>query len=188
MWVKPAGSAGKVTVGIKNEDIVQTLMSVNTSNNNQTKRNDPSPGIDLLPEEVVIVNGHPSWTLWWELLALALVIFLVGLGAGIDVLPGALLLSLAIVAYVGYSRKKSRYIVTSDRIVARLGFLSKKTHEYRHPDLQSIQTEQGIIDRLVGRGELKFRTADGTEMVWHGVRGHERVADKIRRKQREVEQ
>ena len=146
-------------------------------------------GIDLMQKESVLENRHPSWTLWAKVLVLGGIILLGGLASadGGGIVAG-LLVGGGIFAYVVYARKRSRYIVTTERVKASVGLISSETREYRVPDIQSLSTSQGIFEKILGHGSVTLKTAANDEITWHGVPDYKNVANTIREEQRAYDQ
>jgi len=145
-------------------------------------------GINLMGGESVIQNRRPGWGLWWKHLLVAGFVFLFSLGGGLEGFFFGLLVAGGIVGYVAFARSQSRYIVTDERVKMELGFIRSDSREYRISDVQGIDTSQSIIGKLLGHGHIGVRTADGTEIPWHGVPDHEAVAGSIREHQRQYDQ
>lgn len=156
----------------------------------QTTHRADTDGIDLLPDERVLVNVHPGWSVWSGSLIVAALVGLLGLGAIVDSPGGGiffLLVAAAVVGYVYLARSRSRYIVTDERIKANVGILSSTTREYRIADIQSITTEQSFFEGLLGLGNIQIRSSANDQLVWKGVPDHSSVGNQIRKMQREYE-
>jgi membrane protein YdbS with pleckstrin-like domain len=156
-----------------------------TSAGHATQHEASTDGINLLQGESVLQNRRPGWSLWWKQIAFAALVLLVG--AGGDAAGGAIIISGLIFAYVVISRMQSRYIVTDERVKAKVGILSKMSREYRLNDVQSLSSKQSLFERLFGHGTLTFRTASNDEITWHGVPEYQDVANTVRRIQRQYE-
>lgn len=139
-------------------------------------------GINLMQEESVLENRRPGWSVWWWQLGLAALLVLGGIGA--NAIGGGIITGGLIFAYVVISRMQSRYIVTTERVKVKVGLLSKKTREYRIPDIQSLSTSQSIIERLLSHGNITLRTASNDQVTWEGVPEYTEVANTIREEQR----
>lgn len=146
-------------------------------------------GVSLLTDETVLANVHPSWVNWKWSLIIALLVLLIGLGSGSsDGIIGGILVAAIIVAYVYYSRKVSRYVVTDQRVIKRVGLLSKSTGETRISDIRSLTTNTGILEGLIGKGSVQIdSTGAGGHLGIEGVGNYEQLANTIREQQREVE-
>lgn len=142
-------------------------------------------GIDLLPDEEALVNTHPGWSVWWKHLLVAGVFALFGLSSGeAGSIVGGLIISGGIVGVVYLARMQSRYIVTSERVKGKVGLISKSSREYRISDIESVSTEQSIMERILSLGNIQFRTAANDTMIWGGVPDHEQVGRQIRERRR----
>ncbi|MFZ3221058.1 MAG: PH domain-containing protein [Rhodoferax sp.] len=96
----------------------------------------------LIKDEKVIYTGHVSlWSLA-PLIALgALTVGLFGLG-----------LIFWIMAFIRY--KTTELAFTSKRVIAKFGFISRKTIEMNINKVESIQVNQGILGRIFNFGTL----------------------------------
>lgn len=154
----------------------------------QTTHRASTEGIDLLPDETVLVNTHPGWSVWWKHLLAAgvFVLFSLGSGDGSGIL-GGLVVGGGLVGYVYFARVSSRYIVTDERVKGKVGLVSSSTREYRISDIESVTTEQSIVERILGLGNIHFRTAANDSMGWGGVPDHEEVGHQIRERRRQYD-
>ncbi len=165
-----------------------TTSGSNESGMQQTTHRASTEGIDLLPDERALVNAHPGWSLWWKQLGAAAVVILLGLStAEASGIITGLVVGGVIIGYTYLSRIQSQYIVTSERVKGKVGILSKSSREYRISDLESITTEQSIMERVLGHGHIRFRTSANDQMVWHGVEDYENVGRQIRKRRREYD-
>lgn len=160
-------------------------MSETATSNQAATHQAETDGIDLLQGESVLENRRPGWSLWWKQITFAALVLLAGVGG--DAAMGGFVIGGGIFAYVVLSRMQSRYIVTTERVKAKKGLLSKKSREYRIPDLQSITTSQSVFERIFGHGSIMIRTASNDEIYWHGVPEYKDVSNTIREEQRKHE-
>jgi uncharacterized membrane protein YdbT with pleckstrin-like domain len=160
-------------------------MSETTTSTVTVQHQEQTDGINLMEDESVLINRRPGWSLWWKAIGLAVLVLLGGVGG--DAIVGGVVLAGIIAAYVVLSRMQSRYIVTDERVKAKVGLISSKTREYRIPDIQSITTEQSIFERILGHGSIMIRTASNDEIYWHGVPEYQEAANSIRESQRKYE-
>lgn len=150
-------------------------------------------GITLLEDEQVLKNELPSWINWWILLVPAVVIALVGLVAILDgdFVGGLIILLIAgiPVSYVRYARKRSRYIVTNQRVKKSVGLIRKSTGEVRIADIRGLSTNQGPLERLVGKGSVLIDSgASAGKLGIQGVADPQGIAASIREQQRRIEE
>ena len=93
-----------------------------TATSSETVTHQASPdGINLMQGESVLQNRRPGWSVWWQQIALAVLVLLAGVGG--DAAMGGLLVAAVIFGYVVLSRMQSRYIVTDERVKAKVGLL-----------------------------------------------------------------
>lgn len=145
-------------------------------------------GIDLMPDEEVLVNVHPSWSVWMTHLIAGGLIILFGVASGsAEGVVGGLLIGGGLIGLVYTGRKSSRYVVTSERVKHKIGLLSKSSREYRISDIESLTTEMSLFERLLGHGNIKIRTAANDGVQWEGVPEHEQVARQVREMRREYD-
>lgn len=145
-------------------------------------------GIDLMPDEEVLVNVHPGWSVWMVQLFVAGLIILAGVASGgAEGVIGGLLIGGGIIGVVYMARQQSRYVVTSERVKHRVGLVSKSTREYRISDIESLTTEMSMFERLLGLGNIRIRSAANDGVEWEGVPDHEQVCRQIREMRREYD-
>jgi uncharacterized membrane protein YdbT with pleckstrin-like domain len=146
--------------------------------------------MELLEGEKVLWRGRPTWRAYIGYFLkygfLALVI-----GVVIEVLKdtvwdgaprlygwGITVVLLLVVAAVGMIRKlQTLYTVTSERIHIRQGILSRRDHSTTYARVQNVNSSQGIIDRILGTGDVDFDTAgsDDFEFRFYAVRHPEEL-------------
>lgn len=150
-------------------------------------------GITLLEGEQVLKNELPSWVNWWVLLVPAVVIALVGLIAIVDgdFVGGVIILIIAgvPVSYVRFARRRSRYIVTNQRVKKSVGIVRKSTGEVRIADIRGLSTNQGLLERLVGKGSVLIDSgAAAGKLGIQGVADPQDLAATIRQQQQRIEE
>ncbi|MGZ4150732.1 MAG: PH domain-containing protein [Actinomycetota bacterium] len=74
----------------------------------------------------------------------------------------------------------SNFVVTTDRVVHRQGFIAKRSMEIPLEAINDVRFEQGIFDRMVGAGSLSISSASerGTE-TFDDIRHPEEVQKTI---------
>lgn len=160
-------------------------MSETVESGQEVQHREDTDGINLMQGESVLANRRPSWSLWWKQITLAVLVLLFGLAG--DAAVGGILVAGLVAGYVVLARMQSRYVVTDERVKAKVGLLSKATREYRIADLNSITTTQALHERMFGHGSITFRTASNDEITWHGVPEYEEVGNKVREAQRQYD-
>jgi uncharacterized membrane protein YdbT with pleckstrin-like domain len=141
--------------------------------------------MELLEGETVLWRGRPTWRAYigyflkWGALALAPGVIVEVLkdtvwdGAPRGYAWAITVVLLALVLLVGWIRKlQTLYTVTSDRIHIRKGILSRQDHSTTYARVQNVNSSQGIIDRMLGTGDVEFDTAgsDDFEFRFYAVR------------------
>ena len=145
-------------------------------------------GITLLDGEYVLENVQPSLTGWWKSLVIGGLFALAALSTAAQgdagALFGPLIIAVLIFGYVFYSRSRSRYVVTNQRIKKDVGLLRSTTGEVRVSDIRSLNTHQGIIERFFSKGSVKIDSGgSGGELGIDGIKNYEEVAHTIREQQ-----
>ena len=145
-------------------------------------------GITLLDGEYVLENVLPSFSNWWKSLAIGALFALGALSAAVQGQFGGLITFIIVAAlifgYVYYSRSRSRYIVTNERIKKDVGLLRSSSGEVRISDIRSLNTHQGIIERLFSKGSVSIDSGGaGGELGINGVANYEELAHTIREQQ-----
>lgn len=74
----------------------------------------------------------------------------------------------------------SHFVVTSDRIIHRRGFIAKYSMEVPLEAINDVRFEQGIVDRLIGAGTLVVQSAsEAGRQVFDHIRSPEEVQKTI---------
>jgi uncharacterized membrane protein YdbT with pleckstrin-like domain len=141
--------------------------------------------MELLEGETVLWRGRPTWRAYigyflkYGVLALAIGVIVEILkdtawdGAPRGYAWGITAVLLILVILVGWIRKlQTLYTVTTERIHIRKGILSRADHSTTHARVQNVNSSQGIIDRILGTGDVEFDTAgsDDFEFRFYAVR------------------
>ena len=152
--------------------------------------------MDLREGEHIIFEGHPSWrailSFYIKGLLGAVVIGAIGwlagsagLGVGIGV---ALFVVVVIVGFV--KRIATTYSITNQRLRIRRGIISRNVQETRVDRIQNVNTEQGVLDRILLVGTVDYDTAgtDDADFSFVGVGQPEKVAKKVEQALHEASQ
>lgn len=128
-----------------------------------------------LEGEAVVWEGHPSWKamivfyIKWLLISLIPIAIWVALRAG-GQHTGAVWFSLISVIGIivtllgGWLRRQTvRYLVTDRRIMIRQGVISKNERTTHLERVQNVSMRQGVIERLLGIGDVDWDTAGTSE-------------------------
>jgi uncharacterized membrane protein YdbT with pleckstrin-like domain len=156
--------------------------------------------MDLHPGEEIIYNGHPSWRSTWALYGRGLLIaiilaLLVGgatavFGDGAEWTLAALVgvVVLCITILVGFvHRMFTVYTITTQRLRIQKGIIARKVQQTRIERVQNVNTDQGILERLLQVGDVDFDTAGTTDsdFRFNGVGNPDEVVTAVDRAQRE---
>lgn len=141
--------------------------------------------------------ARPAWKnflglflLFWIFLVGSIVLFVLG-GEQPEFrlwAAGTSGLTLLIFIILIYKRYVWKYTIAGDRISVRRGIISRNQQSTRIQDLRSIELDQGILQRLLNIGDIKFYTAgtDRAEIVFHGIASPASIRETV--EQRTLEQ
>jgi uncharacterized membrane protein YdbT with pleckstrin-like domain len=149
--------------------------------------------MDLGQGEHVLFAGHPSLRaapsfVLKGLLVAAVVGAICALidSTGTGVVAGVVLF--AIIMGVGFlMRIATTYTITNHRLHIKRGIIARKTQEARLERVQNVNTDQGVLDRILQVGTVDFDTAGTTDsdFAFRGVAQPEKVVSAVDRAQRE---
>jgi uncharacterized membrane protein YdbT with pleckstrin-like domain len=156
--------------------------------------------MDLHEGERIIFEGHPSWraTLAFYIQGLLAVLVLGAIVAGITALGDgvewglvavAVVVGLALVILAGFLKRVATvYTITNQRLRIKRGLLAKNVQQTRIDRVQNVNTDQRVIDRMLGVGTVDFDTAgtDDSEFTFEGVSSPARVVEAVDRAQHEA--
>lgn len=121
--------------------------------------------MDLHPGEEVIYEGHPSWrstiAFYLKGLLIALVVgvivwFAASHAAGVIVF----VVILAVVLLVGFVRRFFIvYTITNQRLRIQRGIIARRVQQTQIERVQNVNTNQGVIQRILQVGTVDFDTA-----------------------------
>jgi uncharacterized membrane protein YdbT with pleckstrin-like domain len=155
--------------------------------------------MDLHPDEQVIYQGHPSWRSTFALYAKGVVAAIVAgvVAALVTLIAGdgiawvvVILVAAAVVAItllVGFIRRLfTVYTITTQRLRIQRGIIARKVQQTRIERVQNVNTDQGVIDRMLQVGSVDFDTAGATDSDFRfvGVDDPEDVVAAVDRAQR----
>jgi len=149
--------------------------------------------MEMGPGEHVLFSGHPSlraapgFVLKGLLIAavVGLIAKLVGdTGTGV----GAGVVVFGIILAIGFLvRIATTYTITNHRLHIKRGIVARKTQEARLERVQNVNTDQGVLDRILQVGTVDFDTAGTTDsdFSFRGVSQPEKVVSAVDTAQRE---
>ena len=84
-------------------------------------------------------------------------------------------------------RIATTYTITNHRLHIKRGIIARKTQEARLERVQNVNTDQGVLDRILQVGSVDFDTAGTTDsdFAFRGVAQPEKVVRAVDRAQRE---
>ena len=150
-------------------------------------------------DEEVIYEGHPSWRstfafyfkgMLFAVVAAAVAAVVTLIADNIDwvivVLVFAVVTALTIL--VGFVRRMfTVYTITNQRLRIQRGIISRNVQQTRIERVQNVNTDQGMVDRILQVGAVDFDTAGTTDADFRfdGVGNPEDVIAAVDRAQRE---
>jgi uncharacterized membrane protein YdbT with pleckstrin-like domain len=150
--------------------------------------------VQLLRDETMIWEGHPTWRamlsfhLKWFVITLVAFALLVGIDwIGVDLPASAigavLVVGIAITIVAGWlQRFFTQYTITTKRLHIRRGVLSKTETSTNVDRIQNITVKQSPVDRIMRVGTIDFDTAgdEGSDrLAFHGVNDPQDLRERI---------
>lgn len=152
--------------------------------------------VDLREGEHIIFEGHPSWRsiLSFYLKALVVAVMAGAIGwlafsTGIGIAVAVAVFVVAVV--VGFvMRIATTYSITNQRLRIRRGIVSRNVQETRVDRIQNVNTDQGVLERILQVGTVDYDTAgtDDADFAFRGVGQPEKVAKKVEQALHEASQ
>jgi uncharacterized membrane protein YdbT with pleckstrin-like domain len=149
--------------------------------------------MDLAQSEHVLFSGHPSlraapgFVLKGLLIAavvgvISALIDSTGTGVGAGVVVFGIILAIGFLLRIA-----TTYTITNHRLHIKRGLIARKTQEARLERVQNVNTEQGVLDRILQVGTVDFDTAGTTDsdFSFRGVAQPEKVVRAVDQAQRE---
>ena len=148
-------------------------------------------------EATVLLRRHPSLRnhlsmIVWPILAIPILLYLLKAYVWKDI-PVLVMVIIGLVllmfpAYAWLRSKFHTYVVTETTIHARRGLLSKFINEIRIADVRAINVRQGLLQRIMGVGQVGFSSAagDAEEVVFTGIRDPDGVKQLIQSRMAEI--
>jgi uncharacterized membrane protein YdbT with pleckstrin-like domain len=150
----------------------------------------PFPRKLLVPNEELILEIRPHW-IALVMPAIVAILIVVGYGFAIGYAPddgsgrsavvwGATALALVLLIFFPVRRfiswATSWFVVTSERVIHREGWISKRSMEIPLEKINDVRFHQGVFERMIGAGDLIISSASefGRE-VFGDIRDPEEV-------------
>jgi len=122
---------------------------------------------NLIPGEQVIYNAKVHWFIFVPGIFLFVIgIFLFNIQTEEIVLPllgGMILIFVSIFSLISafITRFSTELVVTSKRVIAKVGFIRRNTVELNHSKVESINVDQSIFGRMFDFGTLVINGTGG---------------------------
>jgi len=138
--------------------------------------------------EYALTRILPSWWHFFREIVIAGVLA----GAGIYRMithPGTPALALlmwagaaAVLGMISLARRYTSWSLTSDRLIARRGLIASHRREMELSDVRSIEVDRGVMQRMLGLGNVTVASAASTDFVisLFDIPDPERVAEMLR--------
>ena len=149
--------------------------------------------MDLHSGEQIIFKGRPSWR---SILLFYITGILIAAGAGFaaSLIEDDSTLGVAVgvgvfvvVLIVGFIKRiATQYLVTNERLHIRRGLIARHVQETRLERVQNVNTDQGVMERILQIGTVDFDTAGTTDsdFSFTGIAQPERVVQAVYRAHR----
>ena len=156
--------------------------------------------MDLEPGETIIFEGHPSWRsiLGYYIKGLLAAVVIAAIVAGVtkavddEVKKGLVAAAFAVVLVLvlvgGYIRRLfTTYTISSHRLHIRRGIISRKEQQTQISRVQNVNTNQGVLERILQIGTVDFDTAAGGDFDFKfaGVADPTDVVEAVHRAQQQ---
>ncbi len=154
----------------------------------------PFPRRLLIENEELVLELRPHW-IALVLPAIVALLVLVGIGFALNYAPddgvgravvvwGAVAIGLVLAVWYPVRRfiswATSWFVVTSDRIIHREGWIAKRSMEIPLEAINDVRFQQGVFERLIGAGDLIISSAsEYGRQVFSDIRNPEDVQKTI---------
>ncbi|WP_026912473.1 PH domain-containing protein [Patulibacter minatonensis] len=150
--------------------------------------------MDLNDDETLIFKTSPSWKSQFGkhvmlVIGSILVGAVVGLIADVGIgIAAGVVIALVVFGLLWAERSRTTYMVTSQRIQVREGFLSKEVQQTRLDRIQNVTLDQSVAERLLRIGTVDYDTAgdDGSRFRMIGVSNPDGLVRLVDRTQRDA--
>ena len=148
----------------------------------------PYPRKLLNDHETIVLDLHPHWWYFVEAavalvasIAFAIVALAVDWPSAVRWIALALIVASAIWLLVRYVRwLTTNFVITSDRVIFRHGFIAKAGIEIPLERINSVHFNQSIIERMLGAGDLLIESgSEQGQQRFTDVRNPDQVTNTI---------
>jgi uncharacterized membrane protein YdbT with pleckstrin-like domain len=150
--------------------------------------------VDPHPGEHIMFEGHPSWRsiLGFYIKGLLAAVVLgaiayVASGGGLAAAVAGGLFALVVVVGL-IKRIATTYSISNQRLNIRRGIIARHVQETRLDRVQNVNTNQGVLERILQVGTVDFDTAGSgdSDFAFAGVAQPEKVMAAVEAAQREA--
>jgi uncharacterized membrane protein YdbT with pleckstrin-like domain len=135
----------------------------------------PYPTKFLNQNETVELDLRPHW--WFlvprtALLILAVLFGIWAIGEGWIQIPAGILVVAALIWFgIRYAAwATTNFVVTSDRVIYRSGVLRKRSIEIPLDRINTVVSNQGVFERMIGAGDIEIESAGQTPSRFRDIR------------------
>lgn len=116
---------------------------------------------NLNKDEKILYKANLHWLIFFNklvtfgllFLILGIVITSIGGQGNISFTISGILISVGLI-YAIEAKLSTELVITNSRVVSKTGFIARKTYELKVDKVESVNVEQGILDRIFGCGTI----------------------------------
>lgn len=131
-------------------------------------------------DEQQCLELRPAWRSYWKwyIAIIIALLFLVGSGQ----VAGGLMIALVLSTIVILLRYRYLFIVTSRRVITRVGLIARNTAEIEIQHTREYKVKQGIVERILNYGDIEISSAagPGTEVIFRRIIAPQDLKEAIR--------
>lgn len=131
---------------------------------------------NLLPGEQVVYRAKLHWSLFslpmaWAIVGLLLCLFGITDDQVVALVLGLLFLLAAVLTLPGpwITYRTTEMAITTQRIIAKRGWIRRDTLEVEHRGIGGVQVKQGVMDRIFNRGTVTITSAGAPRSGFPGI-------------------
>ncbi len=127
---------------------------------------------NLMPGENIVYRAKLHWIVFlWPIIWLVVALLLFSSGGDTANGFGGLFILIAILtgiaSFINYLT--SEFGITTKRVIAKVGFIRRKSIEVLLTKVEGIQVNQGILGRILGYGSIVVSGTGGTKDPFHKI-------------------
>jgi uncharacterized membrane protein YdbT with pleckstrin-like domain len=123
---------------------------------------------------------RPAWRSYWKWYLAIIASFLFLADSELEEVGVIIAFILSVIVVI--LRFRYLFIVTSRRVISRVGLIARNTNEIEIRHTREYKVKQGIIERLLNYGDIEISSAasSGTEVVFSGIIAPQDLKEAIR--------